>query len=177
MSSLWSQFVGGAYTSRSPTLADEACINLFPITLESQTNAKKTALLSTPGLKKVLGVATSSTRGMFSEDGRTWCVTGGTLYELDLVALTAISRGSIANDGLPVSFASNGRGGEQLAICGGGFDSTCVETDAAHSTAATSDETNMTELPPPHPSPPPGSADQSLSAIRGSRYDNERSYR
>jgi len=57
---------------------------------------------------------------MFSEDGRTWCVTGGTLYELDLIANTATSRGTIANDGLPVSFASNGRGGEQLAICGGG---------------------------------------------------------
>lgn len=117
---LWSQFCSGSYTSRSPTLDDEATINLYPVTIESQTNSKKRALMGTPGLRRLMSVSTESCRGMFSEDQRTWCVTGGVLYELDLTANTATARGTIADDDLPVSFASNGRGGEQLAICGGG---------------------------------------------------------
>src|SRR5881396_224847 len=116
----WSQFCGGSYQSRSPTLDCEQTINLYPATVESQTNTKQKSLIGTPGLRRLMSVATTGCRGIFSEDGRTWCVTGGVLYELDLAANTATSRGTIANDGLPVSFASNGRGGEQLAICGGG---------------------------------------------------------
>src|SRR5439155_5881088 len=117
---LWDKFCSGSYTSRSPTLDDEATINLYPVTVESQSNAKQKALIGTPGLRRIMSVATTGCRGLFSEDGRTWCVTGGVLYELDLTANTATSRGTIADDGKPVSFASNGRGGEQLAICGGG---------------------------------------------------------
>jgi len=117
---LWNQFIGGTYQSRSPTLDAESCMNLMPVTIESATNSKKAMLLGTPGLKPFLSVATSPCRGMFSEDGRTWAVIGSLLYELDLTAKTATSRGTIPNDGNPVSFASNGRGGEQLAIVGDG---------------------------------------------------------
>ena len=117
---LWSQFCDGSYQSRSPTLDCEQTVNLYPATVESQTNSKQKSLIGTPGLRRLLSVGTTQCRGMFSEDGRTWCVTGGVLYELDLTANTATSRGTISDDGKPVSFASNGRGGEQLAICGGG---------------------------------------------------------
>lgn len=120
MSPAWSQFCSGSYTSRSPTLDDEATINLYPVTVESQSNAKQKALIGTPGLRRIMSVATTGCRGKFSEDGRTWSVIGGVLYELDLTTNTATSRGTITDDGKPVSFASNGRGGEQLAICGGG---------------------------------------------------------
>src|ERR1044071_9092397 len=120
MSPLWSQFIGGTYTSRSPTMADEICVNLFPVTIESQTNAKQKMLLGTPGLRALFSTATESCRGLFYEDQRAFGVVGAVLYEFDLVANTATSLGAIADDGLPVSFASNGRGGEQLAICGGG---------------------------------------------------------
>jgi hypothetical protein len=41
------------------------------------------------------------------------------LYEKTGTA-TYVSRGAIPDDGLPVTFASNGDGGSQLAICGGG---------------------------------------------------------
>ena len=92
----------------------------MPVTIDSASNAKKSMLLGTPGLRRLLSVGTTQCRGLFSEDGRTWAVIGAGLYELDLTANTATSRGPIADDGLPVSFASNGRGGEQLAICGGG---------------------------------------------------------
>jgi hypothetical protein len=59
-------------------------------------------------------------RGSFSQDGRTFTVVGDGLYEVNVAGQTATYRGGIANDGAPVSFSSNGRGGEQLAICGGG---------------------------------------------------------
>jgi len=117
---VWSQFCGGSYQSRSPTLDCEQTVNLYPATVESQTNSKQKSLIGTPGLRRLLSVGTTQSRGLFSEDGRTWAVIGAVLYELDLTAKTATSRGTIADDGLPVSFASNGRGGEQLAICGGG---------------------------------------------------------
>lgn len=117
---LWSQFIGGTYQSRSPTLDGEQCVNLMPVTIESATNAKKSMLLGTPGLRRLLSVDTTACRGLFSEDGRTFGVVGDTIYEFDLTANTATTLGTLADDGQPVSFASNGRGGEQLAICGGG---------------------------------------------------------
>jgi len=95
-------------------------MNLFATTVESQANSKQKVLWGTPGLKRLFSVGTTSCRGLFSEDGRTFAVVGGTLYELDLTANTSTTLGAIADDGEPVSFASNGRGGEQLAICGGG---------------------------------------------------------
>src|SRR5947208_15026237 len=102
---LWSQFVSGSYQSRSPTLDCEQCVNLMPVTIDSASNAKKAMLLGTPGLRRLMSVATTGCRGTFSEDNRTWCVTGGVLYELDLTANTATSRGPIAVDGKPVAFA------------------------------------------------------------------------
>jgi len=120
MSPLWNQFIGGSFQSRSPTLDAEATINLMSVTIDSASNAKKSMLLGTPGLRRLFSVATESCRGMFSQDGRTFAVVGATLYELDLTADTATTLGTVADDELPVSFASNGRGGEQLAICSGG---------------------------------------------------------
>ncbi len=98
----------------------EQCTNLYAASVESQTNSKSKVLFGTPGLDPLLEVDSTSCRGLFSEDGRTWAAIGAFLYELNLTTNTATSIGTIANDGKPVSFASNGRGGEQLAICSGG---------------------------------------------------------
>ncbi len=117
---LWPQFCGGSYLSRSVTLDAEATLNFYPATIESASNPKQKALFPTPGLRRLFSVDTESSRGLFFQDGRTWGVIGATLYEFDLDANTASTIGTIPDDGLPVSFASNGRGGEQLAICGGG---------------------------------------------------------
>ncbi len=116
----WPQFVGGLSTSRSPTMDAEQCTNLYAATVESQTNVKQKVLFSTPGLAPLLEVGTTSCRGMFSQDGRTWAAVGALVYELDLTANTATLIGTIADDGDPVSWASNGRGGEQLLLVGGG---------------------------------------------------------
>ena len=123
---LWSAFVGPSYTMRSPNLDTEATINLFAETIESAGNAKRSTLYGTPGLLSVGSVATARCRGMFSQETRTFAVIGATLYELTLsgsgltLVVVTTSRGTIVDDGLPVFFASNGPGGNQLAISGGG---------------------------------------------------------
>lgn len=117
---LWKPFIGGEATARSGNIDTEALINLYRQTTASDVNAKQAALYGTPGLKLLFTVADSVCRGMWSADGRTFAVVGPTLYELNLTTNTAVSRGAIVNDGQPVSLVSNGRGGEQLMIVGGG---------------------------------------------------------
>src|SRR5881396_3096441 len=116
----WPQFVSGAYRDRCPLANAEALINLSVATIDSASSPKKAALRHTPGLKPLLSVTQQGCRGLWSQDGRTFAVIGDALYELDVPAATATYRGQIAPDTAPVSFASNGRGGEQLAIVGGG---------------------------------------------------------
>ncbi len=117
---LWPAFVGPAYATRSPVMDAEALINLYVETVSSQGNLKKANLYGVPGMRPFLTAATSNCRGSFTMDGRIWTVIGSVLYELNLANVTATALGTIVDDGLPVTFASNGRGGEQLAVCGGG---------------------------------------------------------
>ena len=123
---LWPQFCGGAYTTRSANLDSESCINLFFESLDSSTNPKKGVLYGTPGLIPLVTVTDTICRGMFSHNGRHFAVVGSTLYELTLtgsgptMTATATNRGSVTTDGRPVYFASNGDGGNQMAIVSNG---------------------------------------------------------
>lgn len=116
----WAQFIGPSYRARSQAIAADTLINLYLEVTENPAETKQSAYYGTPGLKLLLTVGTTGCRGCYSQDGRTFVVVGDTLYELNLTTLVATNRGMIVNDGKPVSFASNGRGGEQLAIVGGG---------------------------------------------------------
>lgn len=117
---LWPQFIGSDATARSGNIDAEALINLYRQTTSSEVNAKSAALYGTPGLKLLLTVSDTGCRGMWAADGRVFAVIGATLYELNLTTNTATAYGTIVNDGKPVSMVSNGRGGEQLLIVGGG---------------------------------------------------------
>ncbi len=119
---LWPSFVGPAYRARSETIAADALVNLYSETTVIAQEAKKTTYYGTPGLKFFLTAPGGDVvcRGSFSQDGRTFSVIGDALYEIDMVGATVTNRGVIAFNSEPVSFASNGRGGEQLAIVGGG---------------------------------------------------------
>lgn len=124
---LWPQFCAGAYKDRSQNMDAEACINLFPGSLDSAANPKKVALYGTPGLIPLVTVSDTICRGKFSHDGRHFAVVGPTLYELTLsgsgptMTATATSRGTMTSDGTPVYFAINGRGGNQLLISATGL--------------------------------------------------------
>jgi len=124
VSPLFAAFCGGSNTERSRAIDAEKTVNLFRSTVEAQGTAKQAQLLGTPGLRRLGTAGTIGGRGLFTQDGRTWAVIGDTLSELFFDATGAVAtyltRGTIPDDGKPVSFASNGDGGSQLAIVGGG---------------------------------------------------------
>ena len=116
---IWPAFCGGFYKSLSPVIASDTAINVYTETREVPGSPKTVTMIGTPGLLLDATVATLACRGWFSQDGRTWVVVGDTLYERTAAA-TYTSRGTIPDDGNPVSFASNGAGGDQLGVVGGG---------------------------------------------------------
>lgn len=118
---LFANFCGGGHTERSRAIDAEQTVNLFPITVKSVGAAKQKYLLGTPGTRPLGVLPTSPGRGEFTQDGRTWAVGGAVLYEiLSFAPFLAVARGAIPDDGFPVSFATNGDGGSQLGISGGG---------------------------------------------------------
>lgn len=118
---LWAEFVGPAYRARSSNMAAETLKNVYLETIATAGNAKQANYYGTPGSKILLTVGTAVCRGSFDQDGWSLTVVGGTLYRLNLTLTSATAIGPIADDGQPVSFSSNGRGGEQILIVGGGF--------------------------------------------------------
>ncbi len=112
-------FCGGTYQSISPVFAADTAVNVFLETRKVPESAKTSTLFGTPGLLLEGTVATLGTRGMFQQDNRAWVVVGAVLYERLTPGVYA-SRGNVGNDGLAVSFSSNGRGGDQLGIVSAG---------------------------------------------------------
>lgn len=117
---LMPNFVGPSYRARSGTIASDALGNLFAELSENAADIKAATYYGTPGCKLIFAVGSNSYRGGFSQDGRTFVVVGGFVYELDQALTMIIRQWAVANDGLPVFFATNGRGGEQLAILSAG---------------------------------------------------------
>jgi hypothetical protein len=124
---LFTGFCGGSNAEASSVIDAELTVNLYRTTVETEGAAKAAYLRGTPGLRRTVTViaGASACRGVFYQDGRAQAVIGATLYELgidpasgDVVGASVI--GPIRDDGLPVSFATNGDGGNQLVICGGG---------------------------------------------------------
>lgn len=113
--------MGGTYQARSPYVGADQAINIYRETREID-GEKRSTFYGTPGLLPYLTVsgANGGCRGLFSQDGRTWGVWGTGWYELDLTALTATLLATVENDGGPVSWASNGQGGNQVGLVSGG---------------------------------------------------------
>jgi hypothetical protein len=118
--SLFAAFCGGSHTERSRAIDAERTVNLYRSTVESAAAAKQAYLLGTPGRRRLGTVDDTGCRGIWTQDGRTVSVVGTTLVDVTLDPYTATVRGAIADDGSPVSMSSNGAGGQQLAIVGGG---------------------------------------------------------
>ncbi len=116
---IWEAFCGGTYQALSPVIAADQAVNVYLETRDVGGSAKQSTLYGTPGLKPFLTVAGAGCRGWWSQDDLTVVVVGSLLYRIAGGAASAI--GTIPDDGNPVSFASNGRGGDQLGIVGGGL--------------------------------------------------------
>lgn len=117
---LFQAFCGGFYQTLAPVLAADQAVNVYTETRQGPGSAKEIWLLGTPGLRLFTTVATAGNRGWFSQDGRTFTVVGGRLYEVHVETVMTTDLGAIADDGLPVFFASNGAGGDQLGIVAAG---------------------------------------------------------
>ena len=110
-------FVNGSYESQSRTVAGEDTINLFPEAV-SQGNKARSALFPAPGVTEFGTVSDSPGRGAFAHDGRCFAVYGRTLYEFDSAGAPT-NRGAVASNGNPVTFDTNGDGGNELMITSG----------------------------------------------------------
>lgn len=78
-------FVGGAYQSRSLNLDAQRCVNLFPILGESGTAKAPTALIGTPGKRRLLTLdGTGGIRGLHnpSVGGNGIAVQGNRVYRV-----------------------------------------------------------------------------------------------
>lgn len=116
---LFAGLIGPTYRARSININAELARNVYLETVRSPTAIKQANFYGTPGIAALAESPTQlGGRGVFSQDGLTLTVIGTVLYEVDLttspVSLNPL--GSVANDGKRVAFASNGRGGEQVAI-------------------------------------------------------------
>jgi hypothetical protein len=111
-------FVGPSYQSSSYMADSERLINRYPEKNESDTAPTPWGLLQCPGFELVVAPTANFGAGMFSESGRTFFVTGFTLYEL-LANGTTVVRGVVQRDNNPVTFMTNGDAGDQLGLTSG----------------------------------------------------------
>jgi len=101
-------FLGPAYRSRSPNLADQRLINLYPEIVETKTGKEVGAFYSCPGLVQVATVGAGPIQAMHAFEGQTlYVVSGNQVYALD-TSLEARSVGSITVSTSPISIIDNG---------------------------------------------------------------------
>lgn len=117
---LWAEFCGGFYEALSPILGMDQAINIYTETRQVPGSAKTIAIFGTPGRVVQTSVPTKANRGWYTLNGQTWTVVGNVLYEYDVAGATYTVRATIPDDGKMCSFAGNGKGGDQLGVCGGG---------------------------------------------------------
>jgi hypothetical protein len=90
---------------------------------EGNGNKARYSLLNTPGLAVWLAIgqngytAAGKGRGIYQTQGRTFAVVGTVLWEIMGLGIAPANRGTVANDGQPVSWAANAI---QLAVASGG---------------------------------------------------------
>jgi hypothetical protein len=116
-------FIGPTYQTRSLNVGVERVINFYSEITESPDEATRAAFYGTPGLKLLLTLPDGPCRGLFAQDMQCFIVVGA--YFIELIAtlegvMNAVSRGFVANDGLPVTMCTNGVNGHQLFIVAGG---------------------------------------------------------
>lgn len=100
-------------------MAADMAVNVFPETRRVEGAKKQRWLIGTPGLKDFASGSGASCRGWFSQDGLTITTIGTNIYSVNTTTGVLTLLGTIPDNGEPVSYASNGQGGDQVAIVGG----------------------------------------------------------
>lgn len=103
-------FIGPSYTSQSVNIDCQSTVNLFPEINALGTGKEReiAALVPTPGLRTLLTLSTSPTRGLWTaSNGQVFAVAGDTFYSISS-SWVATVRGTLNTDEGPVSMADNG---------------------------------------------------------------------
>lgn len=111
-------FIGAAYVARSPNLAADRLVNLYPEVVETPRGKNVAAFYGTPGLRRTHTLpGAGGIRGLYavSTTGRVFAVRSATLYEL-FAGGTFLSRGTMNTSSGPVELSDNG---VQLAVVDG----------------------------------------------------------
>jgi len=111
-------FIDGAYQAQSTNVDCEICMNLFVENVSGSGRVGKW-LASCPGLVTQTRLSFDPTKAAFSEDGRTFFVSGGGFFEYFPDSATFTLRGTMATDDNPATITSNGDDGGQLFITSG----------------------------------------------------------
>lgn len=115
-------FIGGSYVAGgiSPyvtgNIQAQRSVNLM--VEKDESGGGRTALLGRPGLLAFITLALTGIRGMFAWNNSLFAVAAGHLYEIVSSGPSALDRGAIDNDSLPVQIFLNGA---QLFVVSGGF--------------------------------------------------------
>lgn len=100
-------FVGPTYQMDARSFDVQRCINLFPILSEVGTSSAPSALRGTAGLELFASVGGGPVRNCIEADGRSFWLSGDTLYEVDGSGAVT-SRGTILTSTSRVTMDYNG---------------------------------------------------------------------
>jgi hypothetical protein len=106
-----SPILGGWSVSRSQTLSDNQCVNLFPSILETKDGKSAGALYMAPGLDLLATVGSGPIRGLHAFGPLLYVVSGASVYSVTVNWVSTLL-GTIADLDTPVSIIDNGRGGQ-----------------------------------------------------------------
>lgn len=116
----WPGFIGPSARSRSRNVSNQESLNLIIEQADSGTPKVVPWATRRPRLSVWVRLASAPVRGLYTQDGRTFAVSGNKFYEL-FGSQTAIARGTVAVDANPATIVSNGEndGGQLFVVSGG----------------------------------------------------------
>lgn len=112
-------FVGPSYQAQNKSATSERLINWYPEAAASPGAKASLGLMPAPGFRTFVDLAETPVRGLFALDGRCFAAAGYGLYELFGNGTWAYC-GAIERDERPVTFCSNGDGGDEIFLTSGG---------------------------------------------------------
>lgn len=116
----WDAFTGPSYTSQSIVADSQRCVNWYPELIESrQGKNTRFALYPCPGVRKFVELPKAPIRGLFAKNNRAFAAGGSSVYELIDNGSYVERMSGLATDQYPVTWATNGDAGNQLAACSG----------------------------------------------------------
>jgi len=115
-------FVGGTYRFPSSRIGSQQALNLYPLVHRREGVRPPYAMTfaPTPGTRTFTTIGTGPITALFSHDGYAYAVSGSEYYRF-YASGSSLLIGSVVQSTLPVKIATNGSGGGQNMVMGGGL--------------------------------------------------------